>query len=184
MRQDLIGEYIGQTAPKVNAKITEALDGVLFIDEAYSLAPPYISNDFGAEAVATLIAEMENHRDRLAVIVAGYPDEMKRFINLNPGLGSRFTRYIAFEDCQPGELAQIFLKLAQDSDYGLDEEGRAALLEHFSITYAVRGKDFGNGRYVRTLFEESVERQSTRLLIAGLQDRQSLTLLTAADLAI
>ena len=183
-RQDLIGEYIGHTAPKVKAKIVEALDGVLFIDEAYSLAPPYVSNDFGAEAVATLIAEMENQRDRLAIIVAGYPVEMKRFIDMNPGLSSRFTRYIEFEDYQPSELTKIFVKFAQESDYRLDEGVQAALLQHFTAIYAMRGKNFGNARDVRNLFEQAVERHATRVCTAELRDRESLALLTTSDLPI
>lgn len=185
-RQDLIGEYVGHTAPKVKvkAKIAEALDGVLFIDEAYSQAPPHTGNDFGAEAVATLIAEMENHRDRLAVIVAGYPDEMKRFINMNPGLSSRFTRYIEFEDYSPSELLTIFHKLAAESDYHLAEGADAPLLVHLTAKYAMRGRDFGNARYVRTLFEEAVERQATRVTQEGLTDRNPLVVLTASDLPI
>ena len=184
-REDLVAAYIGQTAIKTKAKITEALDGVLFIDEAYSLHVESIGHrDFGAEAVATLIAEMENKRDRLAVIVAGYPEEMKNFINMNPGLSSRFTRYIEFKDYHPKELAEIFMKLAEDSDYKLDEKAGRALLGHLTSAHAKRARHFGNGRYVRKIFEEAVEMHDTRVKKSGVHDRDSLALLTKADLPI
>ncbi len=184
-REDLIAAYLGQTAMKTKEKIEEALDGVLFIDEAYSLNPPDDGGrDYGSEAVATLVAEMENNRDRLAVIVAGYPEEMKGFINMNPGLSSRFTRYIEFEDYSPSELAQIFVKLATDSDYKLDAEAEAALLNHLAIVHAMRGRDFGNGRFVRTLFQETVEKHAMRINDSGADDLESLSTFTEADLPI
>jgi TPR repeat protein/AAA+ superfamily predicted ATPase len=182
-REDLVAGWIGQTALKTKAKIQEALNGVLFIDEAYSLhveGPGH--RDFGAEAVATLVAEMENNRDRLAVIVAGYPAEMKGFINMNPGLSSRFTRYIEFEDYNPRELTQIFVKFAESNDYKLDEKARSAVLTHLTVEYAKRGRDFGNGRYVRKKFEEAVEMHAARVKKSGARDRDSLALLTEADL--
>ena len=184
-RQDLVAGFIGQTAIKTKAKIQEALDGVLFIDEAYSLHVESSGHrDFGAEAVATLVAEMENNRARLVVIVAGYPEEMKDFINMNPGLRSRFTRYIDFEDYTPNELAQIFIKLAEEKDYKLHVEAGAALSAHLVNAHAMRGRDFGNGRYVRKLFEEAVEKHATRIKKFALEDRDSLTTLTEADLPI
>ena len=184
-REDLVAGYIGQTAIKTKAKIQEALDGVLFIDEAYSLNVAHTSNeDFGKEAVSTLIAEMENNRDRIAVIVAGYTEEMKDFINMNPGLSSRFTRYIEFEDYAPQELAQIFIKLAGDNDYKLQEEANSALLAHLTAAHAKKGRGFGNGRFVRRIFEEAVEKHATRIEMSSLQDRDSLTTLTEADLPI
>jgi len=184
-REDLVAGYIGQTAIKTKAKILEALDGVLFIDEAYSLNVAHTSNgDFGKEAVSTLLAEMENNRDRLAVIVAGYKGEMNDFINMNPGLSSRFTRYIEFEDYAPEELAQIFIKLAGDNDYKLQEEASSALLAHLTAAHATKGRGFGNGRFVRRIFEDAVEKQATRIEMSGLQDRESLTTLTEADLPI
>ncbi len=184
-REDLVAGYIGQTAIKAQAKIQEALDGVLFIDEAYSLNVRHTTNeDFGKEAVATLVAEMENNRERLAVIVAGYPEEMKDFINMNPGLNSRFTRYIEFEDYHPKELAQIFVKLAEDKDYKLEEKANSVLLDRLTAAHAKRGRDFGNGRYVRKMFEEAVEMHAMRLKKSGIQDRDSLALLTTADLPI
>jgi len=184
-REDLVAAYIGQTAIKTKAKTMEALDGILFIDEAYSLDVRHTTGeDFGKEAVSTLVAQMEDNRDRIAVIVAGYPEEMKDFINMNPGLNSRFTRYIEFEDYSPHELAQIFTKLAGDNDYTLNETGYSALLAHFTAAHAKRGRDFGNGRYVRRIFEEAVEKHATRVKKTGVKDRESLATLTEADLPI
>ncbi len=184
-REDLVAAYIGQTAIKTKAKTNEALDGILFIDEAYSLDVRHTgSEDFGKEAVSTLVAQMEDNRDRIAVIVAGYPEEMKDFINMNPGLNSRFTRYIEFEDYSPNELAQIFTKLAEDNDYKLNEIGYSALLTHLTAAHAKRGRDFGNGRYVRRIFEEAMEKHARRVKKTGVKDRESLALLTEFDLPI
>lgn len=184
-REDLVAGYIGQTAIKTKAKIEVALDGVLFIDEAYALNVRHTTNeDFGSEAVTTLLAAMENNRERLAVIVAGYPTEMKRFIEMNPGLRSRFTRYIEFEDYQPSELTQIFTQLADDQDYRLSEGARSRLAAHMTLAYASRGRDFGNGRYVRNVFEASVERHAKRVKQFGLTDHESLRTLTEADLDV
>src|SRR5205823_14563710 len=105
-RSALVGEYVGQTAPRTNAVIDSALDGLLFIDEAYGLAK--VHEDYGQEAIETLLQRMEDDRDRLIVIVAGYPEEMDRFIHSNPGLQSRFNRFIAFPDCPPPELFRLF----------------------------------------------------------------------------
>ncbi|MBU4291926.1 MAG: AAA family ATPase, partial [Verrucomicrobia bacterium] len=182
MRQDLIGEYIGQTAPKVKAKVEEALDGVLFIDEAYALAPPHMESDFGGEAVSTLIAEMENYRDRLAVIVAGYTDKMNDFVSMNPGIKSRFTRYIEFDDYSPREMLKIFLKFAGDDDYQVSTELRESLLNHFVNVKNNGSKDLGNARYVRNLFGKSTERHAARVLDGNLRDKETLSLLTDEDI--
>jgi len=184
-REDLVAAYIGQTAIKTKAKTKEALDGILFIDEAYSLDVRHTtSEDFGKEAVSTLVAQMEDNRDRIAVIVAGYPEEMKDFINMNPGLNSRFTRYIEFEDYSPHELVRIFIKLAEDNDYKLNEIGYSALLTHLTAAHAKRGRDFGNGRYVRRIFEEALEKHARRVKKTGVKDRESLATLTESDLPI
>ena len=124
-RSDLVGEYVGQTAPKTNAKIDEALDGVLFIDEAYTLAQGD-KNDFGAEAIATLLKRMEDDRERLVVILAGYDNEIKQFIDMNPGLQSRFNRYIHFDDYDPQELMEIFLFYLKKAQYNITKEGHEA----------------------------------------------------------
>lgn len=179
-RQDLVGEYIGQTAPKTEAKLREALDGVLFIDEAYSLAPRDSQRDFGAEAIATLIAFMENHRDRIAVVVAGYSDEMDRFIKLNPGLQSRFTRTITFEDYSPTEMAAIFVALAREADFRLSDCANEAVIAHMRSLR--RGRGFGNGRYVRNLFETAVELHAGRVQKEKKHDRETLSTLTGTDI--
>ena len=160
-RSGLVGEYVGTTAPKTHAKIDEALDGVLFIDEAYALDGG--SRDYGPEAVAALLKRMEDDRDRLVVILAGYPDEIRSFIDTNPGLASRFNRYIDFPDFSPAELADIFRSFAVRNDYRLDPALDAALLPVMTAATAHRDRTFGNARYVRNLFEKAVERQSLRL---------------------
>lgn len=184
-REDLVAGYLGQTAIKTKAKIEEALDGVLFIDEAYSLNARNGQqvDPFGAEAVSTLIAEMENNRDRLAVVVAGYPEEMNAFINMNPGLSSRFTRYIEFEDYRPEELAEVFMKLAEPG-YKLQEEAGSALREHLALVYATRNHETGNARFVRTMFQETIVRHASRINKSGMRTRDSLSLLTVADLPL
>jgi SpoVK/Ycf46/Vps4 family AAA+-type ATPase len=163
-RGDLVGSYIGQTAPKVKDKVREALGGVLFVDEAYALLPEGdVAHDFGSEAIATLLKEMEDNRDSLAVIVAGYPDKMHRFINSNPGLRSRFTREINFEDYGPNDLFQIFLNLCKDGGYALTPEAQAPAKELFTAVHRHRGPDFGNGREVRSIYDEVRIRQARRL---------------------
>ena len=161
-RSGLIGEYVGQTAVKTNKIVDATLDGVLFIDEAYSLVQGG-QNDYGREAIATLIKRMEDDRERLVVILAGYTDEMRAFIESNPGLRSRFNRYIDFPDYSAAELSAIFLSLAAKSDYRCDDDVRASITD--VMERAIRGKDrtFGNARYVRNLFESAIERQAVRL---------------------
>ncbi|HRK24717.1 MAG TPA: AAA family ATPase, partial [Beijerinckiaceae bacterium] len=162
-RAGLVAGYVGQTAAKTKDKIKEALDGVLFVDEAYTLNGAG-SNDFGQEAIDTLLKEMEDKRERLAVIIAGYTDEIAGFIDSNPGLKSRFSRTITFEDYTPEEMMDIFSRLAVAQGYSLDEAAREALLARFSDMYATRAKDFGNGRSVRQLFEQVLERQAGRVV--------------------
>lgn len=161
-RSGLVGEYVGQTAPKTNAIIDSALDGVLFIDEAYSLSQGD-QNDYGMEAISTLIKRMEDDRDRLVVILAGYKKEMEDFMNANSGLQSRFNRYIEFPDYTSEELMQIFYFIAKKNDYKLSE--RAAKKIFMVIEDALRKKDdkFGNARYVRNLFEKIITQQANRI---------------------
>ena len=161
-RSGLIGEYVGQTAPKTNAIIDSALDGVLFIDEAYSLVQGG-QNDYGMEAISTLLKRMEDDRECLIVILAGYSKEMEEFINSNSGLQSRFNRYIEFPDYTSSELMQIFNFIAKNNDYNLSEEALARIAS--VITDAVEHKDanFGNARFVRNLFEKIITQQANRI---------------------
>ena len=183
-RAGLVAEFLGQTAVKTNKLVDKALDGVLFIDEAYSL----IARDggpqdpYGREAVDTLLRRMENDRDRLVVIVAGYPDEMKQFIDSNPGLQSRFNRYIGFPDYSAEELARIFLLHAEESQYDCNEEVRNSLVQIMEYAISQNDENFGNGRYVRNLFEKSIQRQAVRLSGVAPLTSEMLSELTLHDL--
>lgn len=181
-RAGLVAEYVGQTAVKTNKIIDSALDGVLFIDEAYSLIGT--GQDYGKEAIATLLKRMEDNRDRLVVILAGYSKEMQDFINTNPGLQSRFNRYIDFPDYSATELLQIFEKNVEKFDYKLEKEALVAMSEYFQ--HAVENKDanFGNARFVRNIFEKTLEKQANRLSTDPELDTEELTLITLADLPI
>lgn len=161
-RSDLVAGYVGQTAIKTNKVIDEALDGVLFIDEAYTLARDS-ENDFGQEAIDTLLKRMEDDRDRLVVIVAGYTNEIKTFIESNPGLSSRFNRYIEFPDYTKKELIDIFMRLAGKYHYSLSEKAKHALSDLLDDSLSKEGEHFGNGRFVRNLFEKIIECQANRL---------------------
>ena len=161
-RSGLVAEYVGQTAVKTNRVIDKALGGVLFIDEAYSLISAD-STDYGSEAIATLLKRMEDDRDKLVVILAGYNDEMRQFIGSNPGLQSRFNRYIHFPDYSPEELHQIFCLLVKKYDYDISEDVSSAILAKLTEADSHKDKNFGNGRYVRNLFEKTLERQANRL---------------------
>ncbi len=170
-RADLVGQYVGHTANKTNKAVKRALDGILFIDEAYSLSPDGIGrNDFGPEAIETLLKRMEDHRDRLVVIVAGYPKLMEQFLKSNPGLRSRFSREIEFPDYTAEELVEILINMADQADYQLDSTAKATLQRIFTATSGRKG--FGNARYARTLFEQSINRQALRLA----QDRDIASL--------
>ena len=160
-RAALVGEYVGATAIKTERAIRRALDGVLFIDEAYALAPVEARLDFGPEAVETLLKRMEDYRHRLIVIVAGYPALMERFLASNPGLRSRFAREIDFPDYTTEELVAITRKLAGDNSYELDPEAEEELRALFSA--APRGEGFGNARFARTMFERTLSAQAVRL---------------------
>lgn len=165
-RSDLVAGYVGQTAIKTNKVIDSALDGVLFIDEAYTLSKE-VGWDYGQEAIDTLLKRMEDNRDRLVVIVAGYTDEIKSFIQSNPGLSSRFNRYIDFPDYSAAELLEIFKRLLSKYRYTLDGAAEVALERRIDEAVLHKDKFFGNGRFVRNLFEKSVERQANRLASAG-----------------
>ena len=181
-RSGLVAEYVGQTATKTNAIVDSALNGVLFIDEAYALVPENASNDYGQEAISTLLKRMEDDRDKLVVIIAGYTNEMKRFIDSNPGLQSRFNRYIDFPDYTAKELVRIFHMYMKKNQYTISDEADEMLKE--KLDYAVEHKDrnFGNARYVRNVFEKSIQMQANRLEgKSNLSDRE-LTEITASDI--
>ena len=161
-RSGLVGEYVGQTAVKTNKVVDSALDGVLFIDEAYSLVQGG-EKDYGREAITTLLKRMEDDRKRLVVILAGYTGEMKAFLDSNPGLQSRFTRFIDFPDYSAEELAKMFLMKAEACQYFCGADVRAALVEVMRRAVAHKDKNFGNGRFVRNLFEDAIQRQAVRL---------------------
>ncbi len=184
-RATLVGEYVGHTAPKTQAAFRRALGGVLFIDEAYALVPDGRGNDFGQEAISTLVKLMEDHRDEVVVIVAGYPDEMERFVSVNPGLASRFARTLNFDDYTADELVDIVAHHTRAHQYELLPRTRAALTVFFAN--ASRGEGFGNGRFARQVFQEMTERQARRIadLFSGstaTMSKEQLSILTEDDL--
>jgi tetratricopeptide (TPR) repeat protein len=176
-RSGLVGEYLGQTAPKTRALCESALGGVLFIDEAYSLSNKYGSHGdgYGEEAIEALMKYMDDHRDNLVVIVAGYPAEMEDFLEANPGLRSRFPRQIHFEDYGPEELLAIFDRMGVSKGYSLTPNARERLLQQLHAAHEGRDKSFGNGRYVRNLFERCELEHARRV--------DSITNPTTADLS-
>ena len=162
-RSKLVAGYSGQTAIKTNQLIDSAMGGVLFIDEAYTLK----SNDqdsFGAEAIDTLLKRLEDDRGKFICIVAGYTDQMHDFIDSNPGLKSRFTQTIHFDDYTPDELTEIFVNLAKGKNFTVDEDTRGAIHRQFEQLYLRRDKNFGNAREARRIFDQAVEKQSQRLV--------------------
>lgn len=161
-RSGLVAEYVGQTAIKTNKIIDSALDGVLFIDEAYSLIQGG-NSDFGIEAISTLLKRMEDDRDRLVVILAGYSNEMKDFINSNPGLQSRFNRYIDFVDYNADELMHIFLSYIKNNDYTISNSAKNKIQDIFINAVKHKDANFGNARFVRNVFENTLQNQAIRL---------------------
>lgn len=186
-RGDLVGEYVGHTAPKTTAVFRRALGGVLFIDEAYSLVPQGQFTDFGSEAISTLVKLMEDHRDEVVVIVAGYPNEMNRLLESNAGLASRFTRTLYFDDYSSAELVRIVEHQADSHEYAFAPETTAALHDYFEAL--PRGEQFGNGRTARQVFQGMTERHAQRVGELGLSavdlasaDEELLTTLLPVDL--
>src|ERR671916_3128724 len=178
-RAGLVGQWVGSTALKTDRVIRRALDGVLFIDEAYALAPEHERLDFGHEAVETLLKRMEDFRERLVVIVAGYPRLMHRFLASNPGLRSRFAREITFPDYSTGELLAISGKFVGEHEYDLTDGGESTLRSMFDA--APRGEGFGNARFARTIFEQAVNMHALRLARAGLEAPSLAELRTLTD---
>ncbi len=179
-RSGLVAGYVGQTAVATRKVLESALGGTLLIDEAYALARGG-ENDFGLEAVDTIVKFMEDHRDDLSVVAAGYPAEMDELISSNPGLESRFTRTIDFPDYSTEELLAIFELISGKQEYALDESGRAALVA--VIDAEPRGRGFGNARFVRNVFEAAVGRQAVRLTDVASPTTDQLRTLTADDIA-
>lgn len=176
-RAGLVGQYVGHTAMKTNRVVREALDGVLFIDEAYALSPATMGGqDFGGEAIETLLKRMEDHRDRLVVITAGYPKLMNTFLNSNPGLRSRFSRELEFVDYSTKELVAITEKMAGDSEFVLAPGVHDTLVLVFESM--MRDERFGNARVARNLFEHAINSQALRLT-----DQQHARTLDSASVA-
>ncbi|MFI5980413.1 right-handed parallel beta-helix repeat-containing protein [Streptomyces sp. NPDC051555] len=181
-RVDLVGEHIGSTAIRTQEAFDRARGGVLFIDEAYALAPEDSGRDFGREAIDTLVKLMEDHREAVVVIVAGYTAEMDRFLTVNPGVASRFSRTITFGDYGPHELLRIVEQQAEEHEYRLGEGTVEALLTYF--TELPKGAAFGNGRTARQTFESMVERHAGRVAQLSEPTTDDLTLLFVADLPL
>ena len=183
-RSGLVAEYAGQTATKTNSLCQSALGGVLFIDEAYSLVDQSSDDAFGREAIQTLLKRMEDDRDRLVVILAGYPDEMDQMIRTNPGLSSRINTRIEFEDYSPADLGRIFETLCKRNDYRLPAESRHRLLVAFEQAYRSRDRHFGNGRLARNAFEDCVRRLADRIAGVFPLSDDLMTLLSPQDIVI
>jgi SpoVK/Ycf46/Vps4 family AAA+-type ATPase len=179
-RTAMVGEYVGHTAPRTQGIFRKALGGVLFIDEAYSLVPPGNPQDFGHEAIATLVKLMEDHRDDVVVIAAGYPEEMAAFVASNPGLRSRFPKTVSFPDYSTDELVAIFRSLCARSGYRCPADADGRLRRWFAAQ--PRDKGFGNARLARNLFEAAVARQASRVVAITEPTDDQLVLLTADDI--
>jgi AAA+ superfamily predicted ATPase len=183
-RAGLVAGYVGQTAIKTDELVMKAKDGVLFIDEAYTLAPENSANDFGRESIDTILKRMEDMREGFAVIAAGYTDEMERFINSNPGLKSRFSRYFYFDHYTPDELVKIFNIFADNVEFKLNDEADVKLKELISYFYDKRSRSFGNARFVRNVFDKIVQNQADRLAKITALTNELLCEVTAEDIPL
>ncbi len=182
-RSALVGGYVGQTAIKTQEVIQNALGGILFIDEAYSLASGS-ENDYGQEAINTILKAMEDHRDDLIVIVAGYPALMDKFLSSNPGLESRFNKFIYFDDYDDKQLYEIFMLMCEEASISLDEMADEYLKQYFKKMYETRSKNFANGRSVRNFFEEVLTAQANRLAPKENITDEELNTLTYEDFMV
>jgi AAA+ superfamily predicted ATPase len=178
-RSGLVAGYVGQTALKVQAIVEKSIGGVLFIDEAYALVAD--GQDFGAEAVDTLLKLMEDHRDDLIVVVAGYTELMNDFVNSNPGLKSRFSKFLYFDDYSPEQLAAIFGSFARKADFRLTSEAEASVLALFSHLHAARDETFGNARLARNAFERTISNQANRIVVTPDISDEILATIQAVD---
>lgn len=181
-REGMVAGYVGQTATKVDKIVQESIGGVLFIDEAYSLTQNSLGNDYGAEAVNTLLKRMEDEREDLAVIVAGYTEPMKLFIESNPGLRSRFNRYFTFKHFTPMELFQIFENFCKKSDFIISEDAKEKLNETFDLLYSKKDEGFGNARVIRNIFEKCVQNQANRIVKLSKINNEILKTLVEEDI--
>lgn len=182
-RSGLVATHVGQTAPKVNEVVDSALDGVLFVDEVYSLVKES-AEDFGHEALETLLQRMENDRERLVVVVAGYLDRVETFLDSNPGLKSRFTTMVVFPDFTPAELTAIFAKFAAENEYRLSAGAEARVREVMEELYAEKDQHFGNARTVRNVFEDSIAAHAARVDTLASPTRDELATLEAQDVTV
>jgi replication-associated recombination protein RarA len=178
-RSALVAGYQGQTAAKTDKIIESAIGGTLFIDEAYTLSRG--ANDFGQEAIDTLLKRMEDYQNQFVVITAGYPNEMNRFINSNPGLLSRFTNIFNFDDYTPRQLLEIAYQIAKQSGYKLDEGALQMLLEIFNVIYANRDHNFGNARTAKNILYKAISNQEARIAQLLNPSNDELVLLTYQD---
>ena len=182
-RSGLVAGFVGQTALKTTEVVKSALGGILFIDEAYALSPDVGNgNDFGREAIEALLKLMEDNREDLIVIVAGYSEPMKKFIDSNPGLESRFNRYFTFNDYNAEELYTIFSSMCSKSEYSLTEDAQNFARDHFHFLYESRDSNFGNARHVRNFFENIVTVHSDRVSELEGHTREDLTTVILSDL--
>jgi SpoVK/Ycf46/Vps4 family AAA+-type ATPase len=180
-RSGLIAGYLGQTALKVNDVVATALGGTLFIDEAYSLTTG--NNDsYGEEAVNTLLKLMEDHRDNLIVIVAGYPDKMREFLESNPGFHSRFNKFLTFEDYSPEQLVKIFESFCTQADYQLSSTAKDVVAKLFLSMYEKRDQAFGNARLARNLFEMTISNQASRIMSGAMKHKELLSTIESVDI--
>ena len=179
-RSGLVAGYVGQTAIKTSQKIEEAMGGVLFIDEAYALNQE--GENFGQEAIDTILKAMEDHRDKFIVIVAGYTELMKSFVESNPGLRSRFNKFFEFPDYTVEELQAIFMMQCKKYQYNLTEEAEAAIRDEITRMEAEKGENFANAREVRNLFERIITNQASRVADLENVDEDTLTTITLEDL--
>jgi len=180
-RADLVGEYIGHTAQKTRDLIKKAMGGVLFIDEAYSLARGG-EKDFGKEAIDTLVKHMEDHHNDFILILAGYPAEMDRFLRLNPGLHSRFPIMLDFKDYSIDELMTIATQMASEKEYELSKEAQWKLKNHLLRKKQERSQSFSNGRYIRNIIEQSIRKQAIRVMKQNRFSHSELILITSRDI--
>lgn len=180
-RADLVGEYIGQTAQKTRAVIQKAMGGILFIDEAYSLARGG-EKDFGKEAIDTLVKYLEDSRDDIVIILAGYPKEMQRFLMMNPGLESRFPFMLDFADYKLDELMEIANIMVSEREYRFSKEAEIKLKKHLKEKIAINQINFSNARYIRNLIEQAIRMQAYRLVQTDNYQLDQLIELTADDI--